>query len=279
MSKKNIKATFYKTEPLGNDSLELVGWSGNHWDDISFFPKNYQIGYIKQGKGEFFVGNTIFPITQGQFFLIHPNKVHSGKPDETTGWTVDTIAIKQKLVEDLFNPTTSITFQNFVVDNDNLKLFFEQTLYLLNNFENTLENEEKLYLLLTNLIKCKATILQNNEIKENQNEAVERAVNFITQNYKSSFSLDELAEQAFLSKFHLLRVFKNKTGLTPYTYQIQLRLNEARRLIFQEKSLTEIAYELGFADQAHFTNTFKKYANGANPSDLLKTAISYNFKE
>jgi AraC family transcriptional regulator, transcriptional activator of pobA len=60
---------------------------------------------------------------------------------------------------------------------------------------------------------------------------------------------------------------------------MQLRLNEARRLIFQNKSLTEIAYELGFADQAYFTNTFKKHANGANPSDLLKTAISYNFKE
>jgi AraC-like DNA-binding protein len=58
-----------------------------------------------------------------------------------------------------------------------------------------------------------------------------------------------------------------------------LRLNEARRLIFQDKSLTEIAYELGFADQAHFTNTFKKYANGANPRDVLKTAISFNFEE
>jgi AraC-like DNA-binding protein len=279
MSKKNIKATFYKTEPLGNDSLELVGWSGNHWDNISFFPKNYQIGCIKQGQGQFFIGNDIFPISEGQFFLIHPGKIHSGKPDENIGWTVDTIAIKQKLVEELFSPATNITFPNFVVDDKDLKKLFLQTLHLLNTFENTLENEGKLYLLLTDLIKLKATILHNDEIKENQNEAIDRAINFITHNYKSSFSLDELAEQSFLSKFHLLRIFKNKTGLTPYTYQIQLRLNEARRLIFQDKSLTEIAYELGFTDQSHFTNTFKKYANGANPSDLLKTAISYNFKE
>jgi AraC family transcriptional regulator, transcriptional activator of pobA len=61
--------------------------------------------------------------------------------------------------------------------------------------------------------------------------------------------------------------------------KISVNLGEARRLIFQDKSLTEIAYELGFTDQAHFTNTFKKHANGANPSDLLKTAILYNFKE
>jgi AraC-like DNA-binding protein len=279
MSKKNIKATFYKIEPLGNDSLELVGWSGNHWDNISFFPKNYQIGFIKQGQGQFFVGNNILPITEGQFFLIHPEKVHSGKPDENIGWTVDTIAVKRKLVEELFNPNINITFPDFVVEDDNFKTQFLKTLDLLNNFESTLENEGKLYLLLTDFLKLKAIISQNDEAKDNQNEAVDRAINFITKNYKSSFSLDELAEQSFLSKFHLLRVFKNKTGLTPYTYQIQLRLNEARRLIFQDKSLTEVAYELGFADQSHFTNTFKKYANGANPSDLLKTAISYNFKE
>jgi AraC-like DNA-binding protein len=278
-SKKNIQAAFYKSAPLGNDSLELVGWSGNHWDNISFFPKNYQVGYVKEGKGQFFVGDNVLPISEGQFFLIHPGKIHSGKPDENAGWAVDTIVIKKELAEELFSPSVSIVFPDFVVDDEGLKTLFMQTLDLLNSFESTLENEGKLYLLLTDLLKLRATVLQNGEVKENQNEAVDRAVNFITKNFKSGFSLDELAEQAFLSKFHLLRVFKAKTGLTPYTYQVQLRLNEARRLIFQDKPLTEIAYELGFADQAHFTNTFKKYANGANPSDLLKTAISYNFRE
>jgi AraC-like DNA-binding protein len=279
MSKKNIQATFYKKEPLGNDSIELVGWSGNHWDNISFFPTNYQIGFIKHGKGEFFIGNKVLPIQAGQFFLIHPNKVHSGKPNEKEGWSVDTIAIKKKLIEELFTANVEISFPNFVVTDKNLKTFFLETFRLLEHYHSTLENDSALYLLLTNLINTQAVFTNSIDKKENQNEAVERAIDFITKNYKSSFSLDELAEKSFLSKFHLLRIFKTKTGLTPYTYQTQLRLNEARRLIFADKSLTEVAYELGFSDQAHFTNTFKKYANGANPSDLLKTAISYNFKE
>jgi AraC-like DNA-binding protein len=279
MSKKNIKAAFYSKEPLGNDSVQLVGWSGNHWDNISFFPKNYQVGYIRQGKGEFFIGDEILPINEGQFFLVHPGKVHSGKPDENIGWTVDTIAIKKTFAEELLNTSDSITFPEFVVKDAAFKKLFLRAFELLDNFETTLENEGAVYLLLADLIKAKSSLLQNNAVKESNNEAVDRAIQFITHHYKNSFSLDELAAQSFLSKFHLLRIFKNKTGLTPYAYQIQLRLNEARRLIFQEKSLTEIAYELGFADQAHFTNTFKKHANGANPSDLLKTAISFNFEE
>jgi AraC-like DNA-binding protein len=255
----------------------LVGWSGNHWDNISYFPKNYQIGLVKQGAGEFFVGDNIYPVKEGILFLIHPGKVHSGKPDEITGWAIDTIAFKASFIDELFN--SDITFTEFVSGDDNLKSLFNTAFDFLNSYEASLENEGNLYLVLTDLIKCKGAFSQKDADKENQTEAVGRAIEFISKNYKQSFSLDELARQSFLSKFHLLRIFKTKTGLAPYSYQIQLRLNEARRLIFLDKSLTEIAYDLGFADQAHFTNTFKKHANGANPSDLLKTAISFNFKE
>jgi AraC-like DNA-binding protein len=278
MSKKNIKAEFYSKEPLGTDYVQLVGWSGNHWDNISYFPKNYQIGLVKQGKGQFFVGDTIFPIKEGQLFLIHPGRIHSGKPDEQLGWSIDTIAMKVSFVEELFDSKTAIKFGDFVVDDSELKTQFLKTFDLLTTFQSSIENEGKLYLLLSDLIKSKAAA-SHNEINENQVTAVDRAINYITKNYKLSFSLDELADQSFLSKFHLLRVFKSKTGLTPYAYQMQLKLNEARRMIFQNASLTEIAHDLGFSDQAHFTNTFKKHANGANPTDLLKTAISYNFQE
>lgn len=91
--------------------------------------------------------------------------------------------------------------------------------------------------------------------------------------------MDELAQEACLSKYHLVRLFKKQTGVTSHTYQLHLRLNEARRLLFQEQPLTEIALELGFADQAHFTNTFKRYADGFSPKVLAKTAISFNFRE
>jgi AraC-like DNA-binding protein len=273
----SLITNFYLKQPLANDNIQLVGWSGKTWDNISYFPKNYQIGFVKKGKGHFFVGENNYSINEGAFFLIHPGRVHSGKPDKINGWIVDTIAIKKEFIEELFNPEINITFKDFVVEDENLKQIFFKTSDLLYNYEDTIENEEKLYLLISDLITNNATIIQKEEIKEN--EAVERAILFITVNYKTSFSLDELAEKSFLSKFHLIKVFKKTTSLTPSVYQIQLRLNEARRLIFQKKSLTEVAYELGFVDQAHFTNTFKKYANGANPSDLLKTAILYNFQE
>jgi AraC-like DNA-binding protein len=278
MKKQKIQANFYSKTPLKTDDVQLIGWSGNHWDNISYFPKNYQIALIRAGDGKIIVGDVAHPIHKNQFFLIHPNLVHSGKPDFEVGWQVDTITLKTSFVQQILGDSSLLVFEKLIFEEDNYLQIFEDCLQLLNNYEDNFESESKLLFYLSELLIIPSKKTELKHIKD-ENEAIKRAIRFIEENYKTSFTLDDLSENAFLSKFHLIRIFKKQVGLTPYSYQLQLKLNEARRLIFEDKSLTEIAHELGFADQAHFTNTFKKYANGANPSDLLKTAISFNFKE
>jgi mannose-6-phosphate isomerase class I len=75
MSKKKIKATYYSKQPLSTDDVQLIGWAGNHWDNISYFPKNYQIACVREGKGEIIMGEKTYPIQAGQFFLIHPKRI------------------------------------------------------------------------------------------------------------------------------------------------------------------------------------------------------------
>ena len=279
MSKKTIKADYYTLKPLPTDAVQLIGWSGNHWDNIAYFPKNYQIACVREGKGAILMNDLVYPIHAGQFFLIHPKRIHSGKPDFDIGWKVDTIALKTDFVKTIFPADNLPIFDHVVFENEAYKKVFDDCFNLLqNDFSLTLANEIKLISLISELLTTPSVSVDYQPLID-ENEAVNKAIDYIETYYKSSFSLDDLMKKAHLSKFHLIRIFKKQTGLTPHAYQMQLRLNEARRLIFQDKSLTDIAYELGFSDQAHFTNTFKKYANGANPRDVLKTAISYNFEE
>lgn len=70
--------------------------------------------------------------------------------------------------------------------------------------------------------------------------------------------LEELAQLCGWSEFQLLRRFKQAFGLTPHAYQIDLRLNRAKRLLKQGLPLSEVALELGFNDQSHFQRHFKK---------------------
>lgn len=266
----------------------MLQWSGNHWDDILYFPKDYQVGYISRGQGTFFQGERQLPIVAGQFYLVHPGNLHSGKPNGDTGWAAEVLVLKSDYIQEIcleLNQGASIypVFEPMVADVDTSKsmlVHFRKTLQMLTDPTQTAQSTEiNLFYAINELLSLPASQKVASQAVNTDQMAVERAKAFIETHFRENFSLDDLSKQAFLSKFHLLRAFKKQVGITPSAFQMQLRLNEARKLIFQEKSLTEVALALGFSDQAHFTNTFKKYSGGVSPKALKKTAIFYNFTE
>ena len=88
-------------------------------------------------------------------------------------------------------------------------------------------------------------------------DAVDRARRYIDEHYHENFGLDELAEAAGASKFHLARSFTRTQGLSPLAYRTQRRIHEARRRVLAGAPLVEIATDLGFADQSHLTRQFQ----------------------
>ncbi|MEY8392629.1 helix-turn-helix domain-containing protein [Lachnospiraceae bacterium 45-W7] len=69
----------------------------------------------------------------------------------------------------------------------------------------------------------------------------------------------EMAQNAFISKYHFIRSFKAEVGLTPHQFQIQNRIRKAQRLIHKTETITEVALTTGFCDQSHFIKQFEKY--------------------
>lgn len=81
---------------------------------------------------------------------------------------------------------------------------------------------------------------------------------FLQHNLSTRPQLDELAQRVGLSKYHLVRRFTQLTGLPPLQYHMQLRLHQARNLLRQQVHPQEAALQLGFYDQSHFINAFRK---------------------
>lgn len=75
---------------------------------------------------------------------------------------------------------------------------------------------------------------------------------------ENRYSIDEMAGQAFTSKYHFIRSFKREIGLTPHQFQLQNRIRKAQRLLDQSDSMAEVALNTGFFDQSHFIRQFKK---------------------
>ena len=95
-------------------------------------------------------------------------------------------------------------------------------------------------------------------------QPVKTAHDYLTGHLDQNISLEELSAKAGLSPYHLLRVFREQFGLPPHAFQVQLRVNQAKRLLAQGLPIVEAALEVGFSDQSHFTNTFKTLV-GATP--------------
>jgi AraC family transcriptional regulator len=92
-----------------------------------------------------------------------------------------------------------------------------------------------------------------------------RAIEFMHDHCGRELKLAEIAAAAYLSEFHFARLFKKITGVTPHQYLAGLRVERARRLLAEtDRTIVEIAAEVGYGTQSHFTKVFRE-ATGLTP--------------
>jgi AraC-like DNA-binding protein len=84
------------------------------------------------------------------------------------------------------------------------------------------------------------------------------AVQYLKENYASSFKMRDLWEMCHLSPTHFFRQFKSLTGLSPFLYLKDRRIEAAQKLLVSTRlSVMEIGEQVGWPDQFHFSRTFK----------------------
>lgn len=102
---------------------------------------------------------------------------------------------------------------------------------------------------------------------------ISKAVTYMEQNYTKSFSNKFLANLCSISQDCFIRTFKMYYDTTPRKYILDLRISMAKEmLVSQSKTISEIAYALGFESPTYFTNIFKKKV-GVSPSQYKNRRI------
>jgi AraC family transcriptional regulator len=99
---------------------------------------------------------------------------------------------------------------------------------------------------------------------------------YIDAHLDTELTLEQLATVAHLSPYHFARLFKNSMGLPPHQYVIARRVERAKELLQARKRLplAEVAAEVGFSDQSHFTRHFKRIV-GVTPRQFQEPARTY----
>jgi AraC-like DNA-binding protein len=121
---------------------------------------------------------------------------------------------------------------------------------------------------LNNLTDYRLDHKLNSSLKKNHLITIEKAKEYITQNYTNDISLAEISSHCCVSPFHFSRIFKTFTSYSPHQFLLNIRLKNSE-LLLRNTSLpvADIAFSSGFNSIEHFASAFRKIIQ-YSPSSL-----------
>jgi len=239
---------------------------------IKHYHDTYTIGLTYTGFLKAYNGNQVYNSYEYSVRINNPSEVHSGTSQE---WShvnfYPSTELLSNIYEQNFGEKKTPYFARHIIENK--KLFLK-----LHKFFDAYFKKDDAIVIESYLIDALSTLIQTSTVytKEyqdiyNDKRIVKDTYEFIKDSLDTNLTLDSLALNVNLSKYHFLRFFKKEFGLTPHAFIINERLNRANNLIKDGYSISEASIEVGFNDQSHFTRNFKKYF-GYTPSHLQKNS-------
>ena len=227
----------------------------------------FGLGVIDRGAQKSFSGRGTVESLPGDTITVNPGEVHDGKPlgDGGRAWRMLYLepALVAGLAADVRSGTPGAGFEFHAPNLRDARLsaqvralFAAATLHP-DHSASPLQVEECLLQILAGLLRPTGS-----EGPAAASIATARAM--MDDAPTTAWSLAQLASEAGLSRYQLVRQFAQATGLTPHAYLVQRRLHHARRLMGAGLPLAEVAAASGFADQSHLTRLFVR-SFGAPP--------------
>jgi AraC-like DNA-binding protein len=222
----------------------------------------YLIVVIQHGTGSPLIGPESYRVGPGDVFVVDPEVSHAGGPDGDR-WGYWAVAIGTDVVRQLSIPEDRDAawppefLPGIIRDPVLTERIRRFHLTATRPYASTLRWESELVFMLLHLISQHRAPARPRQEQRAPLAAIMAAREFLDEHAAKNVSLADLAEVVGLSPFYLCRSFKRIVGLTPHTYQRQIRVRRARQLLDEGVPISEAAARTGFYDQAHLTRHFK----------------------
>ena len=242
-----------------------------------------ELVFIEKGYGNRYVGNHISKFEDGDLILMGPNIPHFGYEFGLQGVHEEVVVQfnndlitnslqlmpELTLIGDLINKAKSgISFYG------ETKAHIGQELILMEQ-QSPFDRLQSILKILHHLAQTKEYDVLNAEgvtlIIQNQNEdKINKVFQYVKENYESPITLEEISQVALLTEPAFCRYFKKHTKKTFTQFVNDFRIRQAIRLLaLGDKSISEIANEVGFNNFSHFNKQFKR-VTGEAPSKYKK---------
>ena len=212
----------------------------------------------------------------GSVITIAPGEVHTGAPATDDGWSYRTLYPSESLVRFIAREATgrdfAPRFEGSYVHDPRLADRFRAVHIVLESDADSMRKECALLESLGELVLEHGSTPELPAAKlpaPRSMAALRRVRDLLQSEYARTVTIGELAREAGLSSFHLIRVFGASFGLPPYKYLELVRIQQARRLIQHGYPLTQVVHATGFSDQSHLTRYFKRIV-GVTPGNYAR---------
>jgi AraC-like DNA-binding protein len=234
----------------------------------------FVISLIERGHQSFSHKGTKYTTPPSGVILINPGVVHTGEAVDKKGFELrsiyPTISHMKMAIYELTGRTRALPFFTSVrVDQPWVTKSILALHKSLSKDADVLDSESRFIWTLAQLIKQYADISSTEQHLGNEKQAIQKARWYIADHFAEGVSLSALAQHVALSPYYLIRAFCAEVGMPPYAYLESVRIQHTQRLITTDKSLAEIAAEVGFSSQSHMTHSFKKII-GVTPGQYAR---------
>lgn len=232
----------------------------------------YQLIYCRRGAGIIEIGGIPYPAVAGHAYLVKPKEAHALQPEDG----MHAIELKFEITREEYDamlrclPTVlnvgaspGLSHSLFEIVREGLSGAFyshEATGAALNLFLVRLLREHHVVSENRGLQSCYFDAPpQKNGRAGGRDAAFLRLLDYIEHHLADEITLDDLCELAGLERSYLITRFKRTFGISPMRYLNAMRIEQAKRLLATtEKTVTEIAYEVGFGSIHYFCRIFKR---------------------
>ncbi|WP_299060455.1 AraC family transcriptional regulator [uncultured Polaribacter sp.] len=262
------------------EDIEVVFYDKLHQHD------EIQISYIKKGKGTLLVGDKVSSYSENDIFIIGSNLPHAFKSDKNTNETSKMLSLffTEASFGDAFFELNELT---------EIKHFLSKTLpglEIKTNKKNIIKNFLKLkdasklerFILFLKILKVfskakstpLSTFVYHKKYSDIEGKRMRDVFDFTLENAYQKITLDDVASVANMTKNAFCKYFKKRTNKTFGSFLIELRIENACKLLNTDKdlSINEIAFKSGFNNISNFNRQFKMLKH-MSPNTFRKTTL------
>ena len=125
------------------------------------------------------------------------------------------------------------------------------------------------------LVRAAASQLMGMDEAPPRRANIRNAIDYLNDHFRDYCRLEDVANAANLSAFHLIRVFKSETGKTPHEYLVDVRMAKAKQMLADRRfSIKEIAFQCGFKEPGSLSRVFQRRM-GRSPRAYRKTSLTF----